>query len=136
MGAWDIGSFDNDTASDWVYDLERSSDTALIADALESVAAVGEGYLDAHECCEAIAAAEIIAALRGHPLPDLADETADWVERHRHLDTSSLIAPALAALQRIRSDSELKGLWDDVEETVRWLATLDDLTGRLNAAAR
>jgi hypothetical protein len=136
MGAWDIGSFDNDTACDWVYDLERSADTALIADALETVAAVGEGYLDSDECCEAIAATEIIAALRGHPLPNLTDETADWVERHRHLDTSGLIAPALAALQRIRSDSELKELWDEVEETAKWLATLDDLTSRLNAAAR
>ena len=37
MGAWDFGPFDNDDAGDWLYDLEKSSDTSVIAEALRKV---------------------------------------------------------------------------------------------------
>ena len=133
MGAWDIGSFDNDGASDWLCGLEKSSDTSLISSALRAVTDIGDEYLEAPDCCNALAAAEIVSALRGHPLANLPDEAKQWVDAHRGLDTSSLVPTALSAIQRIRTNSELKELWDEVDETTKWLVTVDDLTSRLSA---
>jgi hypothetical protein len=66
MGAWDIGPFDNDDAADWLYVLEESSDVSTIAAALGVITDIGDGYLEAPDCSNALAAVEIVAALRGH----------------------------------------------------------------------
>jgi Domain of unknown function (DUF4259) len=134
MGAWDLGSFDNDDASDWLCELEGSSDTSLISTALHRVTEIGDGYLESPDCCNALAAAEIVAALRGHPMTKLPDIGKEWVAAHRNLDSAQLVSVALAALDRIRANSELKELWDEVSETPKWLVTVDDLKARLHAA--
>ena len=133
MGAWDIGPFDNDDAADWLFALEVSSDTATIAAALGVITDIGNEYLEAPDCSNALAAVEIVAALRGHPIANLPDNAKAWVKAHRELDVSSLVPTAQAVVHRIRSDSELKELWDESEEAVKWYATLDDVCGRLNA---
>jgi hypothetical protein len=133
MGAWDIGPFDNDDASDWLYDLEASNDVAYLAETIQVVIEMSGDYLESPDCANALAAAEIIAALRGHPILELPDNAEAWVEAHRKLDVSSLVPPALAAIQRIRTQSELKDQWDDSEEAAKWYATLGNLTKRLSA---
>jgi hypothetical protein len=133
MGAWDFGPFDNDDAGDWLYDLEKSSDTSVIDDALRKVTDIGDEYLEAPDCSSAIAAAEIVAAVRGHAVVKLPDNAKLWVEAHRTLVVTSIVPNALAALQRIRTNSELKELWDESEEASKWYATIDDLTQRLKA---
>jgi hypothetical protein len=37
MGAWGIGNFDNDDASDWVYELEEVEDMSLVEATLETI---------------------------------------------------------------------------------------------------
>ena len=81
MGAWDIGPFDNDDAADWLFALEVSSDTATIAAALGVITDIGNEYLEAPDCSNALAAVEIVAALRGHPIANLPDNAKAWVER-------------------------------------------------------
>jgi hypothetical protein len=75
MGAWGIRAFENDDASDWLYDVEESNDLSIVAAALN----VDEsGYLEAPEACNALAAAEIVLALQGKPrtgLPENAKKT-------------------------------------------------------------
>ena len=132
MGAWGIGSFDNDDASDWVADL-KESDPSLIASTLRRITTVGEDYLEAPDCSNALAAAEIVAALRGYPLSDLYDAAQAWVQTHHFDPDADLVSIALAAVERIRSDSELKELWEEVAEGPVWFATLDDLNRRLAA---
>jgi len=133
MGAWDIGPFDNNDASDWLFELEDSTDTSAIAEALSAVTDIGEEYPEAPECCNALAAAEIIAALRSHPIAKLPDSAQTWVEEHEELDVSSLVPAAQSAIQRIRTDSELKELWDESDDAAKWYETLDDLSARLTA---
>lgn len=53
MGAWGIKSFENDDASDWLYDLEESDDPSVIQKALQ----LDMAYLEAPECCNALASA-------------------------------------------------------------------------------
>ncbi|MDD5262673.1 MAG: DUF4259 domain-containing protein [Methylacidiphilales bacterium] len=132
MGAWNFGPFDNDDAGDWLYELEKSSDTSAIADALHRVTDIGDEYLEAPDCSSAIAAAEIIAALHGQPVAKFPDNAKQWVDTHGTLNAAALVPTALAALQRIRTNSELKELWDESDDAPKWYATIDDLAKRLN----
>ena len=131
MGAWNFGPFDNDDAGDWLYELEQSADALVIADALHRTTIFGEEYLEASDCSNAIAAAEVVAALRGHPVRNFPDNAKQWVDSHQGLDAAALVPAAIAALQRIRTDSELKELWDESPKAPKWYATLDDVTNRL-----
>ena len=133
MGAWNFGPFDNDDAGDWLSELEQSADTSVIADALHRVTNIGDEYLEALDCSKAIAAAEVVAALRGHPVSDFLDNAKQWVDAHRTLDAAALVPTAIAAIQRIRTNSELKELWDESAKAPKWYATLDDVTNRLSA---
>src|SRR5215470_7757092 len=85
MGAWGTGIFDNDTACDWAYKLEKVNNLSVIESALDEVLNVGEEYLDSHEAQEALAAAEVIARLKGTPGIGCGyTETVDkWVEKNR-----------------------------------------------------
>lgn len=133
MGAWGFRPFENDDACDWLYELEKSSDISVISAAFHHIINNASDYLEAPDCANAIAAAEITAALRGHPLMSLPDNAREWVEAHHLLDASNLVPSALAAIQRIRTDSELKELWDESDEAPEWYKTLDDLNNRLIA---
>ncbi len=77
-GAWDVGAFDNDDALDWIIEVSESSDIGDVRDALERVAN-GAGYLQVTNANYALAAAEIVAALNGHPNPMFPEELAAWI---------------------------------------------------------
>ncbi len=130
MGAWGSGAFDNDDAGDWLEELEESADTSVIADALDRVVSFDD-YLELPDANHGVAAAEVVAALRGRPPADFDEMAEGWVKANRKLNVSDLVQPALAALQRIRSASELKELWDDSKEAKKWYAVLDDISRRL-----
>ena len=133
MGAWGCGAFDNDDSGDWLDLLQQASDASVIADALQHVASFGEEYLEEPYSSYAIAAAEIVAALFGHPVADFDETAQEWVNAHRSLAVTGLVPTALAALQRIRTNSELKELWDDSPGAAHWYAVLDDISRRLSA---
>lgn len=128
MGAWGAGSFDNDDAVDWLADLERSRGVDAIAAAFGAVEAGDEP--EAPESSTAIAAAEAVAALNGHPTADLPGEITDWLASARPHPDPALTERARAAVQRIRASSELKELWDE-GDPAEWHAHLDDLQQRL-----
>src|SRR5437762_4290319 len=67
MGAWGSGIFENDTACDFAADVAESTGPALLEKALDRVIAVGGDYLEAPDAVEALAAADIVAHLRGNP---------------------------------------------------------------------
>jgi hypothetical protein len=71
MGAWGAGAFDNDDALDWLSELVDSPDFALGRAVLDVTALE---YLEAPEGSAALAAAEVVAAARGHPAALLPDE--------------------------------------------------------------
>ena len=52
--AWDYGSFDNDSASDWVYELEKSKTARYLLDLFNTVPS--SGYIEVGACSVAIAA--------------------------------------------------------------------------------
>src|ERR1043166_58985 len=113
MGAWGAGSFDNDDALDWVGDLCDGDGFEPVHEALGAVALDAEEDVEAPECSVALAAAEAVAALGGAPSEDLPDELEQWLADHPLEVGADLRAKALAAVQHVKSNSELKELWDE-----------------------
>lgn len=135
MGAWGVGSFDNDTACDWAYDLQGMEDLSFVEETLDAVLQAVE-YLEAPEAEMAVAAAEVLARLRGNPAEkDAYTEKVDrWVESHPDTPPKSLIDKALKSLDRIQADnSELNELWEESDEFAAWQGAVDDLRRRLTA---
>jgi hypothetical protein len=133
MGAWGHKSFENDDALDWVADLEKSTETNVIIEALNTVTDDAKDYLEAPECSIAIAAAEVVAALVGHGAASLPERVNEWL-RGKPKPDPSLIAKARRAIVAVLADSELKELWEEnIEDFQRWTAVLDDLNSRLSS---
>jgi hypothetical protein len=133
MGAWGAGNFENDMALDWVIDLEASNDLGLVENAIAEVLNSGE-YLDADAGCAGLAAAEVVAALKGSPMAGLPEDVSAWVGAHPGAPGEELIKDCLAAVDKIRDSeaSELSELWhEDDEPPVEWYAALDGLVARL-----
>ena len=82
---------------------------------------------------EASAAAELSASCAGHAPERLPDHARRWVDGHAHQPHGSEIGHAILAVQRVRTDSELRELWDqDLDgQGGRWLRDVDDLIARL-----
>ncbi len=130
MGAWGIGNFDNDEAADWTYQLDKFDSTAIVAATLEEITSADD-YLDVGECAIALAAAEVVAALKGNPTDNLPEEVTYWIAyREPHWD-SRLVEIARQAVTRITTDSELQVLFEESAEYEGWLAVQDDLLQRL-----
>jgi len=135
MGAWGSGAFDNDDSGDWLDQLQESSDTSVLAEALDNVVSCDEDCLEVPDASYAVAAAEVVAALKGHPPAEFDEIAQEWVDANASLDVSDLVSTAVEALQRVRTDSELKELWDESVDSAKWYAVLDDITRRLGVRA-
>lgn len=136
MGAWSHESFGNDTACDWVGDLEEGDDLAPVEAAFDAVLEAGEDDVDANDACIAIAAAEVVARLRGNfGVRDPYSEGVDaWVERVKLEPSADLVDKAISALERILGESsELAELWDEGEGGEEWREAVADLQKRVGS---
>jgi Domain of unknown function (DUF4259) len=135
MGAWGVLAFDNDTANDWAYDLEQVTDLSLVESAFVKLEEVGDEYLDQDEACNALAACEVLARLKGDfGYRNAYTEKVDqWVAANPLKPTPQLLARASAAIDRIVGDnSELRDLWEE-SGADQWRESVEDLRRRLNA---
>ena len=129
MGAWGVGPFDNDTAADWLAELEELGEAA-IRDALTAAADPGDdAYIEIDAAAEALAAAEIVAASCGHAAPSLPAAALAWVGAHG-VPPDDLVELALGAAKRVGDASELRELWDEAANPA-WLTAVHDLRFRL-----
>jgi len=130
MGAWGHGHFENDDASDWLYELEASGDLSVVITALDAVSQDPADYVESPTCCNALAAAEIVAALNGKPSSNLPEIAGTWV-RGKPEPGSDAVSKARAAVERIRTNSELRELWEESDDFENWLKVVDDVHRRL-----
>lgn len=134
MGTWGTRTFDNDTACDWAYGLEDAHDLSLVEETIRSFLTAGQSF-DPDLACEALAACEVVARLRGgggHQ--DSYTEVVDkWVAEHQHLQsTPRLLADANKVISHVLSeDSELAKLWAESGSDVPWRMAVEELRGRL-----
>lgn len=129
MGAWSHGSFGNDDALDWLGELENADGVEPIAEAFEAVLEA-EDYLEAPEASMGLAAAEVVAALRGRPADKLPEEVTAWVAGKKP-PKPALVKKAQRVVKRILKDSELKELWAESEDSGKWQQEVESLLRRL-----
>lgn len=131
MGAWGTGTFDNDDAADWAYELLQSAD---LRPAREALAATmdSDGWLEIPEGACAVAAASVVAAgfdgdVRGFP-----DDVVEWLEYHPDAGSLADARLAIDALERVASvDSELREVWLEAATGPAWVEELARLVYRL-----
>lgn len=113
MGAWGEKAFQNDSALDWVADLEEDGIDAL-HDVLGRVAGAGANdYLDVDDGSAAIAAAEIVAATV-HGLSRLNHDAQAWLRENDAEIGDEEMDLARRAVERVLgTSSELCELWDE-----------------------
>ena len=100
-------SFENFDANNLLSECEELSDLSLLCDAIDVVIENSENKLEIPECYRAIAAAEMIAALKGKGSSLIPDEVAIWATG-KPLPTPILVDRARQSIDRILTDSELK----------------------------
>lgn len=129
MGAWKAGSFDNDDALDWVNDFADEPSREFIEITLKAVIESDE-YLESPESSMAIAAAEVVAALQDAPHPTLPDELQEVLSSDEITVDRNLVDLALNAIERVKTNSELKELWEEGDAS-EWLSAIASLEKRL-----
>lgn len=70
MGAWDEKNFGNDSAMDWVNEFEDNPTIELLKNTLQDLVD-SDDYIDMDIASAGLAAAEIVAALKGKSSSDL-----------------------------------------------------------------
>jgi hypothetical protein len=130
MGSWGTTSFENDTALDWLAELDDGDSVDGLFDALDIA---DRAYLEAPDGEQVIAASEVVAALGGRASEDLPEEIISWVARHPDLSAGSYRAMSLAALDRVLAeDSELLQLWSEGgDEALAWRRGVEALRERI-----
>lgn len=132
MGAWGTGVFENDEASDWVFTLDEEEGVETLRPTLMAAAdllGLTEEILEEPAGSEALAAAEVVAALLGKPSADLPEEVLEWVKGKEF--GSELASMAQSAVKVVLTNSELKELWQETDEFTAWKNVLTNLKGRL-----
>lgn len=133
---WGAGSFDNDEAMDWIYRLGEAASTAPVREALKLIRDNEGEYFETPECCRAIAAAEVVAAMYGTPAEDLPDEVRAWARLNKARVDVRLQRLAFSALAIIARDSELRDLWIESGEGALWLEAVAGVRARLGVEAQ
>jgi hypothetical protein len=128
MGAWGTAAFDNDDASDWVYDLEKRG-IAAIDDALVDAQAAND--LTGPADVNVIAAGEVIAAALGRPVAGLREDVQELATAVAPDVTADHAARARTAAQRVLAGSDVATLWGESEDGQAWRSSIDDLVRRL-----
>ena len=129
-GAWGAGAFDNDDASDWVDALVNQGNAELVYRALKQASEAS--YIEAPLGSAAVAAAEVVAALKGKPGRDLPTHLTTWLKTQHKIPTPEQVDLAVAVVQRVSRGpkSELQELWSE-SDAHAWQAAISDLLGRL-----
>ena len=127
MGAWGSGSFENDSALDFVSEIESAADVE------RAFTAAGSENIELDEGCSVIVAAECVAAMRGHPATDLPDELAGKIADFGKCPIA-LYDKARENLSAVMSRGELVDLWAE-EGSGDWNRAVTELMERLNKPA-
>lgn len=132
MGSWDVSSFGNDGARDWLHELLQAKGADRVFRALMAASRLSANdYLQSTECECGIAAAEIVAAGAGNPASQLPPEAVEWVKDRNFVPGAEIVDMALRVVERVSKNSELKELWDDTDSAEEWYRIIEDLTKRL-----
>ena len=138
MGAWGLGSFENDGSMDWLMEFSENG-PAVAADILDATDdGIADGYIESDVGGGVVALAEVLAASNGKPNPALVDKIATAVDQHKTalLAVDAVQTRTVTALDAILASSEtseLYDLWHEAGEFDAWSAQVLELKSRLVA---
>ncbi|MFB6454351.1 DUF4259 domain-containing protein [Chitinophaga sp. Hz27] len=130
MGAWGTRNFENDGSQDWVFDLIENKDGGLVTDTLARILNNHE-KLEVSDCEEGLAAAETVAALVGRASEDYPEDPMEKLDILNLIGTKALRNQAIAVVNKILADSEMKKYWDEQGELGSWENVQAGLVKRL-----
>ena len=131
MGTWGYKTFENDSASDWLFDLEAEG-TDLLARSL-SPEDTDDAFLDADNGIAVLAAAEIIYGVLSSPREGLPDSAVKWINANKNADVACLKPLCEGQLGRVLGkQSELRQLWEEnTEDFENWKGNVESLRDAL-----
>lgn len=135
MDSWDSSIYGNDAACDWIAELCESQGWSMIDDAFDAVLDVGDETLESTVAEEALAAADVVAWVHGHPSPgeEATEELTDWIEEQELDDDEQHLRRAREVTERVLADpSELRQLWEESGDFEAWEKAVSDLLNRLS----
>ena len=134
MNLWNLDGFNRAHALEFVERVTDEKNAEVVRDTLAALAEADAAIMLSQEVLiEALAAAELVAALNGYPsltLPEEAQRAAPALEGKLNQDDANL---ARSAILGLRERTEAQKLWAD-RDPVAWHGALDDLLGRLAIA--
>lgn len=130
MGAWGTRNFENDGSQDWIFDLMDNKDGGMVTDTLARVINNHEP-LEISDCEEALAAAELVAALVGKPSEDFPEDPMDQLDILNLIATRALRNQAIAAVNKVIGTSAMKTHWEEEGSLEAWSAVQQGLIKRL-----
>jgi hypothetical protein len=134
VGAWGAGVFDNDTACDYASAVANGGGVPALYEAIDRVLSSVDGYLEAPDAEEGLAAVDIVARLRGSAGQQTA-YTADvdaWIKNARAQVPDELVDKAKRVIARILSEpSELLELWTQSADFEGWKRAVEGVARRL-----
>jgi hypothetical protein len=131
MGSWGYGNFENDDAQDWLAGFVHGDNLKPVQEIFSNVKRLEDQYLEFSKCWKALAAAEVVAALRGYPLKDIPKRLATWLETHPLQVSENIVQEAMIVVVRILRDSELRDDNEDMQVPMEWYRVMGDLMSRL-----
>ncbi|NVO29780.1 DUF4259 domain-containing protein [Hymenobacter lapidiphilus] len=133
MAAWGYYNFDNDTAADFAEDFKAEPSAGVLEQALAAVQEADGEYLDADIASEALAAAEIVAAILGKPARIFPNDLLGVIPGLNLSHVEPLRKPAQEAVRTILGpESELREFWEDSDEFENWEGLQRQLLKRLD----
>jgi hypothetical protein len=134
MGTWGPGVFDNDTACDFALAVANSGGLRALVQALDRVVSSDGDYLEAPDATEGLAAAEIVARLKGSP-GQQTGYTASidaWIKGLKTGVSDELVEKAKRSIVRILTEpSELLELWTASDDFDGWKRSVEEVSKRL-----
>jgi hypothetical protein len=133
MGAWGAGIFENDGASDYVWNVGDAPAIATLMTPIQAVIDVVKSgdYLEMGLCEEANAAAEMLAALRSGDRSALPESALEVLSKIQGKPADADIDRARAVVERIAKDSEMAEAFAESDVAETWLAVMQALRERL-----
>ena len=131
MGAWDVGSFDNDDALQWLETVEQPGPLSLqVFFDTFAMAIPSASELITNDCCYVLAAADVLTSALGRGRPgEYADAISDLASRFSSPIPSELVELAIEATRAVERDSMLCELWEGDPD---WHSDVADLIHRLH----
>jgi hypothetical protein len=130
MGSWGFKTLQDDAVLDWIGSFGRDPNISHIHSALYPVANAKDMAIGDLAAANALAAAEVVAAMNGNPCQLLPPQVLHWATQQGR-PAPELEQLADAAVARVFTSSELRDIWEDSDGLDAWKREIDNLRARL-----